>query len=77
MNEGILCLGKGRLSGAYFIDGESVIILQRDGALIKKRLLPNRKIIDDGVVSYSDDCFIFPCGKIEIDSEVRYEADNQ
>ncbi len=77
MNEGILCLGKGRLSGASSLDGERVIILQRNGALIKKRLLQNRKIVDDGVISYSDDCFVFPHGKLEIDSEVRYEADNQ
>lgn len=77
MNEGILCLGKGRLSGACLIGEESVIIIRRDGALIKKRLLPERRIADDGVISYANDCFIFPVGKLEIDSEVKYEADNK
>ncbi len=77
MNEGMLCLGKGRLSGACLTGGESVIILQRNGALIKKRLLQDRTVVDDGVISYADDCFLFSHGKLEIDSEVRYEADNQ
>lgn len=77
MNEGILCLGNGRLSGACFIDGEDVVIIGKGGALVKKRLLPERKIIDDGIISYANDCFAFANGKLEIDSEVKYEAYNQ
>ena len=56
MTGGILSLGKGRLSGACVIGDESVIIIRVGGALRKKRLLENRQIIDDGIISYAKDC---------------------
>ena len=77
MNGGILCLGKGRLSGACMIGNECIIIIKTGGALRKKRLLPGKRIIDDGVISYADDCYVFPNGKLILDSEVSYEADNK
>lgn len=77
MTNGILCLGKGRLSGACLIGNENVIIIKRGGALYKKRLLPGKKIVDDGIVSYADDCYLFPIGKLENDTEVRFEIQRQ
>lgn len=74
---GILSLGKGRLSGACAIGDDNVIVLRRGGALRKKRLLSGRKIIDDGIIGYSKDCYIFPIGRLDIDTEVKYEANNQ
>ncbi len=74
MNEGILCLGRGRLSGACQIDGEDVVVLGYGGALNKKRVLSDRKIANDGVISYCSDCFVFPNGKLEIGPGVKYEA---
>ncbi|MBR2967464.1 MAG: hypothetical protein IKC35_01640 [Clostridia bacterium] len=76
MTGGILSLGKGRLSGACVIGDESVIILRTSGALRKKRLKENRQIIDDGIVSYARDCYLFPFGRLTKDSEVIYEIQN-
>ncbi len=73
MNGGILCIGKGRLSGACFQNGESVIIVRRGGALYQKRLLENRQVIDDGIIGYDKDCYVFSFGKISMNSEVNYE----
>ena len=77
MNGGILSLGKGRLSGACMIGDECIIIISTGGTLRKKKLLPGRKIVDEGIVSYSNDCYEFPFGKLTMDSEVSYEANNQ
>ena len=68
-----MSLGKGRLSGACVIGDESVIIIRVGGALRKKRLLENRQIIDDGIISYAKDCYVFPSGKLIKDFEVTYE----
>ena len=76
MTGGILCLGKGRLSGACRLDEDNVIMLSYGGALYKKRLLENRQIIDEGIISYASDCYVFPFGNLYIDSEVNYEANN-
>lgn len=77
MNGGILSLGKGRLSGACMIGDECVIILSMGGALRQKRLLPGKKIVDEGIIGYADECYVFPFGKLEMNSEVTYEAYNQ
>ena len=74
---GIISLGKGRLSGACMVGDESVIVIRKGGALHQKRVLQGRKIVDDGIISYSSDCYVFPSGRLEMDSEVRFETENQ
>ncbi len=74
MTNGILRLGRGRLSGACLVDGENVIVVRRGGVLYKIRLLSGRKIEDDGVVGYGNDCYIFPFCRLFMDAEVKYDV---
>ena len=74
---GILSVAKGRLSGVSSVGGECIVVVSVGGVLRKKRILPGRKIIDDGVISYSRDCYVFDSGNLEIGAEVRYDVRHQ
>lgn len=72
---GALSLGKGRLSGACLIGDECVILIRRGGSLVRKRLYPNRRIVDEGTISYAGDGYEFPTGRVTISEEVKFETE--
>ena len=75
--EGVLCLGKGRLSGAVMNGTDCLVTIGIGGTIRLKKLQPGRRIVDCGVVSYAEDCFILPGGKLEYGTEVTYDIESE
>ena len=72
---GLLKIGKGRISGCSVSGNDIIVIISDGGALRKYIVSPSREVTDCGIVSYARDRYEFAHGILTYDKEVKFERE--